>query len=70
MKNLKAFETFSLNEEWYKDPSKFENLKQIDISLGDMRKKLILDINGNKAEFSKQEVDELLDAISSAQSSM
>jgi hypothetical protein len=73
MKNLKTFEnvTDTTNEkDYYSDPTEFETLTQIDVYLGSMRKKLIIDIQGTKAEFSSDEALELIDAITSAQSKM
>lgn len=71
LKNIKPFESFSVNEkDWYAEPTEFEKLEQIDVYLGPMRKKLVLDIKGNTAEFSPEEIDELLSAITKAQSKM
>ena len=60
-----------MNEkEYYENPDNFEKLEQIDVYLGPMRKKLIIDVKGNKAEFTSKEVDELLNAITLAKSKM
>ena len=61
----------NMNEkEYYENPDNFEKLEQIDVYLGPMRKKLIIDVKGNKAEFTSKEVDELLNAITLAKSKM
>lgn len=70
MNNIKPFETFDLNENWYSKPEAFETLEQIDVYLGPMRKTLIIDIKGNKAEFTKEEVDKLLEGIEHAKKQM
>ena len=59
-----------LNEDWYKDPSTFEKLPQIDVSLTDMRKKLLIKIGSEDAEFSKEEADALIKAITTARNKM
>ena len=73
MKNLKPFNSFINEDDWYSHPDKFETpelMQKIEVSLSDMRKHIVLDIKGSKVELTSDEADDLVDAITSAQEEM
>ena len=64
MKHIKDID--SVNEDNYKDPSTFEDVKGIDVSLTDLRKKMKISVGESSVELSKDEAEKILGAIDTA----
>ena len=65
MNNIKNFDEFPINED-YQDPSTFEDVPGIDVSLTNMRKKLRINIRSEEVNLTKEEALQIIDAIDKA----
>lgn len=50
----------------YTDPTTFENVPGIDISLTDLRKKLLITVGESKIELTKEQAEEIMDGLDAA----
>ncbi len=54
----------------YQNPDTFEDLKQVNVCLGPLRKELILEVIEGKTSLTKEEVNKLINALKLAKSRM
>ena len=59
-------EGFLSEQDDYKNPETFENVPGINVSLTDLRKKVLIQIGDSKVELSKDEAEQIIAAIEKA----